>query len=114
MEIHDIELKCSAVTLPGKSSAVCNLTQNPSQRPIVSSLLPTLMRGCGAMFLIFNPEKPPENEGDATVEERWMTPKARLNGRGRLQAASGTCAGLCIMSLCLMFSDCFLMFFDVQ
>lgn len=59
--------------LSGVSSAVCNLQQNPSQRAVVSSLVPTLMRSSGTMFLITNPNVTDPNVG--SIEERWLFPK---------------------------------------
>ena len=57
----------------GVSSGVCNLQQNPSQRAVVSSLVPTLLRSSGTMFLITNPSA--TDPSVVSIEERWLFPK---------------------------------------
>ena len=62
-----------AVSLSGAKSVVANLMQNPAKRPIVARFLPTLLRGCQQMFLVYPPDN--QNEREGMPEERSMTAK---------------------------------------
>ncbi|CAK9020840.1 unnamed protein product [Durusdinium trenchii] len=59
---------------------VCNLHQNPGIRPIVSFLLPTLLRR-GLMWVLLPPSRPHHD----TRTERYLLDKEHLHGMGLWQ-----------------------------
>lgn len=63
------------VSLSGAKSVVANLMQNPAKRPIVARFLPTLLRGCQQMFLVYPDSPDNQNEREGMPEERSMTAK---------------------------------------
>ena len=61
-------------TVSGKIAACCNLQQNPTRRPIVSSLVPTLLRQ-GSMHMLLNPNHIHLDSAGRPLEERLLSAK---------------------------------------